>query len=133
MGIVIDTGVLIRWEREDRSLDLSEWASLGKGFISVMTASELLVGMYRADTEARQTRRTTFANNAFFILPVIPISFEVAKIHARLKADLAIQGLPIGAHDLWIAATAVTHRHSVLTTNPREFSRVEGLSVVAFS
>lgn len=37
----------------------------------------------------------------------------------------------IGPHDLWIAATAVTHDMDVATANAAEFGRVPGLTVVA--
>jgi predicted nucleic acid-binding protein len=37
----------------------------------------------------------------------------------------------IGAHDLIIAATALSHGCAVLTTNAAEFARVPGLEVLA--
>ena len=37
----------------------------------------------------------------------------------------------IGAHDLWIAATALAHGMGVATANPRDFRRVPGLRVLA--
>ncbi|MCP4656015.1 MAG: type II toxin-antitoxin system VapC family toxin [bacterium] len=50
-------------------------------------------------------------------------------IHARLSAELRRQGLLIGAHDLLIAATALFHRLTLVSTNEREFRRVEGLDL----
>ena len=46
--------------------------------------------------------------------------------------QLQRDGLMIGANDLWIAATALTHDESVVTRNDREFSRVEGLKVFGY-
>jgi predicted nucleic acid-binding protein len=40
------------------------------------------------------------------------------------------EGNLIGAHDLWIAATAVTLGMSVATANASDFERVPGLTVV---
>jgi len=37
----------------------------------------------------------------------------------------------MGAHDLWIAATALAHGFGVATRNAREFERVRGLRVIA--
>jgi len=37
---------------------------------------------------------------------------------------------PIGAHDLWIAATALAHGLGVATRNSAHFNRVAGLRVV---
>jgi predicted nucleic acid-binding protein len=37
----------------------------------------------------------------------------------------------IGAHDIWIAATALSHGMDVITSNVAEFERVPGLTVIA--
>ena len=39
-------------------------------------------------------------------------------------------GNPLGAHDLWIAATALRHGMDVATADARDFKRVPGLTVV---
>jgi hypothetical protein len=44
MGVVIDTGVFIRWEREGGIIEFSRWSSLGEPCISVITESELKSG-----------------------------------------------------------------------------------------
>lgn len=44
---------------------------------------------------------------------------------------MSARGGLIGAHDLWIAATALTHGLSVATGNADEFRRVPGLHVIA--
>lgn len=61
----------------------------------------------------------------------IPITEPVARVHAEVWAQLAAQGAVIGAHDLWIAATALTHGLAVATRNIRDFARVPGLRIVA--
>ena len=60
MGLIIDTNVFVQWERSGHSIDFSRWQNHGEAAISVMTASELLVGVHRADTEARRQRRSAF-------------------------------------------------------------------------
>nr|MDQ2997357.1 hypothetical protein [Chloroflexota bacterium] len=45
----------------------------------------------------------------------------------QMRADLAVKGIPIGAHDLQIAAIALAHDLTLVTHNTREFSRVAGL------
>jgi tRNA(fMet)-specific endonuclease VapC len=49
MGILIDTGVFIRWERDGGAVDLEQWAAHGEPAISVVTRSELMVGVHRAN------------------------------------------------------------------------------------
>ena len=41
------------------------------------------------------------------------------------------RGEQIGAHDLWIAATALAHGLGVATRNACHFDRIPGLRVVA--
>ena len=57
MGLIIDTNVFVYWERSGHNIDFSSWEDHGEAAISVVTASELLVGVHRADSEARRQRR----------------------------------------------------------------------------
>lgn len=54
---------------------------------------------------------------------------ETAAVHATPAVDLGRQGLRMGAHDLFIAATAVRLGYAVETRDRRGFSRIEGLDV----
>jgi predicted nucleic acid-binding protein len=95
----------------------------------VITASELLHGVHRADGALR-ARRLAFVEHLLAGLPVLPITERVARLHASVWADLAGRGQMIGAHDLWIAATALSHDMSLATGNARELDRVPGLRVI---
>ena len=130
MGLIIDTNVFVHWERSGRNIDFSRWEDRGDAAISVVTASELLVGVHRADTEDRRERRLTFVESILAQIPMLDFTLEVARVHARLFAALANQGQMVGAHDLIIAATARYHGHAVLTANVAEFERVPELEVV---
>jgi len=59
---------------------------------------------------------------------VIPLDRVVARVHARLSAEFAVKGTPIGAHDLLIAATALAVGDDVATRDLRSFPRVPGLN-----
>lgn len=100
--------------------------------ISVITVSELLHGVRRADG-AQRARRTAFVEHLLGGIPSIPITEPVARVHAEVWAELAARGSVIGAHDRWIAATALAHGFGVATSNLAEFERVAGLRVVAVS
>jgi predicted nucleic acid-binding protein len=63
-------------------------------------------------------------------LEIVPVDAGVARIHARIWAQLAISGQMIGPHDLIVAATALQRRWAVATFNAREFRHVRGLEVV---
>ena len=77
MGLVIDTNVFIHWERSGRDIDFSHWEDHGEAAISVVTASELLVGVYRADSEARRQRRSIFVESILTQIPIRDFTIEV--------------------------------------------------------
>lgn len=132
MGVLIDTSVFVTVERGGGELgSLIELVGDQEAAISVITASELLHGVHRADSAVRRSRRSAFVEAVFASVPVIPFDLPVAREHSRLWADLSRRGEGIGAHDLILAATALHHRSAIVTHNPRHFGRVEGLEVVA--
>ena len=50
-----------------------------------------------------------------------------ARIYAEIWAHLLEKGLPIGAHDLMIASTAMSRGFSVASADKRHFDKIEGL------
>ncbi|MCP3959155.1 MAG: type II toxin-antitoxin system VapC family toxin [bacterium] len=133
MGLLIDTSVFIRIERSGEGLEtLLDSVGDLPVFLAAISASELLHGVHRANTAVRRGRRERFVESIFSQVPILPFDMEIARVHSRLWADLSARGQMIGAHDLLIAATGVTHEHSVVTNNVREFGRVEDLDVVAW-
>lgn len=92
MGLIIDTNVFVQWERHGRQIVFSPWASLGNAAISVITASEFLVGVHRADSESRRQRRSEFVGSILAQLPVLDVTIEVARVHAEIFARLSSQG-----------------------------------------
>jgi predicted nucleic acid-binding protein len=132
VGLIVDTNVFISFERRGQPIDLSPWEPSEDVFISVVTVSELLMGVHRADTEARRNRRSAFVEAIIAGVRALDFTTAVARLHAGIYVDLARCGQLIGAHDLIIAATARQHNLSLLTNNVDEFSRVPGLRVVPF-
>lgn len=130
MGRLIDSSVLIAWERDRLDLEarLSERAD-EEFAISAITASELLHGVHRATTAARRSQREAFVEGLMARLPIFSFDLVAARIHARLSADLGKNGTPVGAHDLVIAATAMAHGFGVATRDDRSFPRIPGLSL----
>jgi tRNA(fMet)-specific endonuclease VapC len=132
MGLMLDTNVFIFSERTGSPIDFSQWKAHDNVYISSVTVSELLVGVYYASSETRKTRRSAFVESILGKIPVLGFDTEVARVHAGLFASLTKQGQMIGAHDLIIAATALFHNCSLLTDNNREFSRVAGLDTISY-
>ena len=61
---------------------------------------------------------------------IVDFDLEIARLHARLGADLASKGTPVGAHDLIIAATALSLDYRLATRDRRSFPKIPGLDVV---
>jgi tRNA(fMet)-specific endonuclease VapC len=129
MALLIDTSVLVDAEHGGRALE--RVPAEEEHSISVISASELLHGIHRADDGARRIQRRVFVENVLAALEALPITSEVAQVHAKVWADLEARGEMIGVHDLWIAATALAHGLRLATKNAREFERIPGLSVLA--
>ncbi len=130
MGRLIDTNVLIEAERG--RLDINDHISKHEAeefFISVISVSELLHGVHRANDLAVKGRRAASSERFISAFTVIPIDTAIARTHAALWATLESAGQIIGIHDLWLAATCLTHGLEIITSNVREFERVPGLVV----
>jgi tRNA(fMet)-specific endonuclease VapC len=130
MGVIFDSSEIIALER-----NRSEVASLIGGRedepfgISAVTVAELLHGVERADTEARRLKRQAFVEKVIELFPVFPFDVSVARIYARIWSSLATRAFTVGAHDLIIAATAITMDYTVITANRRDFEKIEGLKL----
>jgi tRNA(fMet)-specific endonuclease VapC len=132
MGILIDTGVFIRWERDNGKTDFGRWADYGGPAISVITQSELMVGVHRANTPQRREKRLRFVQTVITNVLLLPVDSRIADVHAQLVSTLSESGTTVGPHDNWIAATAITYDYDLLTTNANEFRRVPNLRVIDF-
>jgi tRNA(fMet)-specific endonuclease VapC len=141
MGTLLDTTVFIELERAVRKLPPpTAMAEVGRRLedqlgqdedvgIAAITASELLHGVHRADSEHR-ARREAFVEGVLAAFPPLPFDLRCARSHARLWAEFAAGGNDIGPHDRLVAATAITAGWRVATANVRHFERVPGLDVL---
>jgi len=128
VAVLIDTDLLI--DLEQGSAPLENLLGEEERAISVITVSELLHGVLRA-RGAKRARRQAFVEHLLAGLQAIPITQQVARVHANIWAELADRGEAIGAHDLWIAATAIAHGLGIATRNSSHFERVPGLRLIA--
>jgi tRNA(fMet)-specific endonuclease VapC len=128
VGLILDTSVLIAAEREAFDLEALLTAEQdGDVAIAAITASELLHGVERARDPAVRAQRQRTVEGLLDAFPALPFALPEARVHARLWAALAAKGRVIGAHDLQVAATALSAAHALATLNQRDFKRVPGL------
>ncbi|PYK92251.1 MAG: VapC toxin family PIN domain ribonuclease [Verrucomicrobia bacterium] len=128
MGVIFDTSVLIALERgaldPDRLVQGREQEPFG---ISVISAAELLHGVHRADTQKRRIKRSSYVEKVLELYAIYPFELGAARIYAELWATLQRKGVRIGAHDLMIAATAISLGWTVATLDLRDYRKIEGL------
>jgi len=130
MGVILDTSILIALERGLIDIDklIADKGDQPFG-ISVITASELLHGVYRADTEKRRLKREAFVEKVLETFPVYPFDIIAARIYAKIWANLAQNGIVVGAHDLIIASTAIALGFSVLTFDLRDYTKIKEVTI----
>ena len=130
MGVLIDTNIIIDFERQVSSFEQHIRKRKNELFyISVISASELLHGVYRAVTPQIKARRLAFVEAVLDQFPILEIDLTCARIHAQLWSHLAAKGKMVGLHDSWIAASCLAHNLVLITKNHKEFKRIPGLRV----
>ncbi|MGH2558620.1 MAG: PIN domain-containing protein, partial [Thermomicrobiales bacterium] len=103
MGLVIDSSVFITLERRGHPVTrLTEMLVEEVIAISTITASELLVGVHRADSLNRRMRREAHVEQILAGFNVLPFDIPAARVHAELGAALSGSSRAINAHDLLI-------------------------------
>lgn len=131
MGLILDTSLLIADEREQFSL--ASWLHSRASepvAVSAITLSELWFGIQVETDAARARRRRRWVEKTFRRLEVVPLDAALARVHARLWAQVSEAGQMVGPYDLIVAATALHRRWSVATFNVDEFRQIRGLEVV---
>ena len=63
------------------------------------------------------------------VFKVLPFEIPVAKVYGDIVARLEKRGQIIGGNDLSIAAHSLSRKLTLVTSNVREFNRVDGLKV----
>jgi tRNA(fMet)-specific endonuclease VapC len=129
MGIVIDADILINCERGKLDLDNYTKTRTENFYLSVITMSEMLHGLYRATDPHVLKHRGLFLETIRTRFQIIPIDYLIAERRAHITASLAKLGQSIGSDDSWIAATCLAYDHTLVTGNIREFNRIEGLKI----
>ncbi len=126
MNYLLDTCVVSDFARGERlTLARIKAASPQDIAVSVITQMEMDYGLLTNPKLARQLRPVL---EAFLeTISVIPYDTAAARETGRLRAALKTRGTPIGAYDALIAGTALAHGLILVTSNIREFERIEGL------
>ena len=135
MGLILDSSVVIASERRRETVErLIERVVTATGdqeaALSAIGVTELIHGLYRAQTPALRLHRQSFLDELLKALTVYPYTKETAMLAGKLDGEQQSKGVVIPFGDLLIGATALSLGFSVLTENLRHFQKIPGLSVI---
>ncbi|MBQ6057396.1 MAG: type II toxin-antitoxin system VapC family toxin [Treponema sp.] len=94
--------------------------------ISVIVKGELLLGAFKSQSREQTTKKVEKFLKPF---DIVDFTDKISYDYAEIRKDLELAGKTIGANDLFIAATALHEKATLITHNTDEFSRVEGLKI----
>ena len=125
---LLDTNICIyiAKQRPTSVLERFETLEVGTVAMSIITYGEL---MYGAEKSQHSKKSMGALEELARLIPPLPLSLEVGKHYARIRASLEKKGMTIGNNDLWIAAHALALNTILVSNNLKEFSRVQHLNV----
>jgi len=134
MGLILDSSVVIARERKGQSaLDLltSIRTEIGPEAIALSTVSviELEHGVWRAKNAEQANRRRRFFDDLFAAVAIYPLTFDIARLAARIDGESRRNGVMIPFQDLVIGVTALEFGYAVATANVRHFRLIPNLIV----
>lgn len=101
--------------------------------ISAITLAELSVGPLVAASDAEREARQAHLQQAESDFDPLPFDAAAARAFGQVAASLRRSGRKTAArsYDAMIAAVAIANGLALHTCNPTDFSRIDGLHVVA--
>lgn len=99
--------------------------------IAAITVAELQVGVELSKGKTGHSRQDLF-DEVVASVPIVDYDLEVARAHAKLLLAVRRQGRPRGAHDLIIAATALSSGRSLVTADQSAFVDLPGIVTISY-
>ena len=124
--ILLDTNVVVAYLNGDKSALKRIQADIGKVALCTLVVAEL---DYGAKVSQRAKENLEKLYQFLNIVQVVPFDVECAKVFGTVKSKLRSLGKPTGEVDALIAATAMTHEATLVTSNKKHFENIEGLKV----
>ena len=94
--------------------------------IPAVVLYELEVGIAKSTQPSRRRKQLDVLLDS---VEVLAFDQKTARAAATIRSELESSGNGIGPIDVLIAATAASHRCTLVTHNLKEFSRVRGLAI----
>jgi predicted nucleic acid-binding protein len=135
MGLILDSTVVIAAERRGDTVEklIEQVVAVAGDQDAALTSvglTELIHGIYRAQTSEVRSRRQSFVDELIRDLAVYPYTKETAFLAGRIDGEQRALGVTVPLGDLLIGATALSLGFSVLTVNLRHFRLIPRLDVI---
>ncbi len=128
MKYLLDTNICIYIIKHSPPSVIKKFHTLiiGDIGISTITLSELEYGVAKSSHKSKNEEALSK-----FIMPLEILEFDsaAASVYGKLRAELEINGKPIGSMDMLIAAHALSLNVILVTNNEKEFTRIKNLQV----
>ena len=98
----------------------------GEIAIPTVVLYELEVGIGKSTSPRKRINQLREITS---LVDIISFGLAEAKCAAGIRINLEQQGIPIGPHDILIAASAIANNSTLVTHNTSEFKRVSGLKI----
>ena len=95
--------------------------------MSTVSAIELEHGVWRAKNPQQANRRRRFLDDLFASVAIYPLTFDIARLAARIDGESRQKGITIPFQDLVIGVTALEFGYAVATANLRHFQMIPRL------
>ena len=98
--------------------------------LSSVGLTELVHGIYRAQTPEMRLRRESFIEEMLRDVTVYPYTKETAMLAGKIDGEQQAKGVTVPFGDLLIGVTALSLGFSVLTVNLRHFRFIPDLQIL---
>jgi predicted nucleic acid-binding protein len=137
MGLILDSSVVIAAERRRDTVSamleqIVAATNDQRAVLSAVGLTELVHGIYRAQTIEARNRREAFLRELLDDMEVYPYTKATALLAGKIDGEQQRRGVTIPFPDLLIGATALEVGYSLLTVNVRHFQMIPNLTVVPF-
>lgn len=120
---LLDTNIII--EVFNGNVKMADKVNSLKGFaVCTIVLGELHIGINRVRNKAKHQK---MLDNFLQLCHVLNIDSETSKHYGTIMAQLHKKGKPIPTNDVWIAAVALQHGYTLITTDKhfQEISNIE--------
>ena len=128
MKYLLDTNIIIYYLK-GMYPQIGEWfrhTPASDIYVSTITVAELEYGARGSNNYEKNMSTYRQFISAF---QIVDFDVDAAICYGDIRNNLKNKGIPIGANDMHIAASALSKGLVVLTHNSREFERVDNLVV----